>query len=270
MLKNEIESWTNEKIYHPKDIKEAYIKFCKETGISVSQSHFYNIFSNLTRIQTIKTGGVYTRSSQFIDTIVQRSFYGITMHNIISIDEKPIIIKNYKQTTIRTDTKHKGKVPSNKIKSFKSLDNIKNVYLLCAITCNSVFLFHLSDEPIDTLKFNAFLSKLCSRISNDNEYCFFLIDNASFHTISETIHETMKEKKVSLTRTPPMGCFMNPIEEFFACFDFYLRKLINKHLIESDDFLTQEQFLYYIHKSIKMAVNMNLKQIFRRAGLLEE
>lgn len=67
-----------------------------------------------------------------------------------------------------------------------------------------------------------------------------------------------------------MGCFMNPIEEFFACFDFYLRKLINKHLIESDDFLTQEQFLYYIHKSIKMAVNMNLKQIFRRAGLLEE
>lgn len=120
--------------------------------------------------------------------------------------------KKYKQKTIRTGIKHKGKIPSNKIPTFNLLENIRNVYLLCAISYNSVFLFLISEEPINSITFNAFLHKFCSRINEDNEYGFFLIENASFHSIDDIIIEKMKAKKVSITRTPPIECLKIPLK----------------------------------------------------------
>ena len=91
------------------------------------------------------------------------------MTNTISIDEKPIIISKLKQKSVRIPKNHRGKVPSNTIKTFKLLDNLNNLYLLCAITFNGVFLYHLSDSPIATAKFNAFLLKLSSLINFENQ-----------------------------------------------------------------------------------------------------
>ena len=67
-----------------------------------------------------------------------------------------------------------------------------------------------------------------------------------------------------------MGCLFNPIEEFFACFDSKLHKNITSFLINKNFPMTQEIFNEMIHKSIYESANMDLKQIFRRAGLLEE
>lgn len=269
MLKRAIENWANEKIYYPEQFNDAYLMFCRDTNINVSKTHFYNIFSNITRIQKIKTGGVYSRSEELVDTIVQRSFFGVNMLNTIAIDEKPIIIKNYKTTSVRTNINHKGKIPSNKVQAFKHLDRLSNLYIICAITYKGVLLYHISETPINTLKFNCFLKRLTTKINNENN-CFLLVDNASFHSIDEEIKRVLGIHNLSITRTPPMGCLFNPIEEFFACFDNKLRHKINTFLKKTTEPLSQDIFLEMIHESIEKTVEMDLPQIFRRAGLLEK
>ena len=123
----------------------------------ISKTHFHNLYSELTRIQVVKKGGVYTRSSDMVRTLVQRSFYHVCMENVISIDEKPIVIKNYKQKTVRVSKEHRGGLPSNKVHFYNYLDNLKNVYIICAITHECVLLYHISDQPINTIKFNAYI-----------------------------------------------------------------------------------------------------------------
>lgn len=270
MIKKAIENWVNERIHFPNAINESYSEFINETGLDVSLTHFNNIFTNITRIQIIKTGGVYTRSAELIKTIVERAFFGVHMKNVIAIDEKPIIIKNYKQKTVRVSASFKGKMPSNKVKTFNFLEKLQYIYLICAITYDSVFLYHLSNEPINAIKFNAFLHHLCTKVKKGENGKFLLIDNASFHNIEECNKDIMKEKKIAITRTPPMGCIFDPIEEFFASFDFYLKKNLKKYIKQASTPLEQEAFTSIIHRSINDASKIDLEQIFRRSGLLEE
>lgn len=216
MMKRAILNWIDEKKHLPTTYTEAYNSFIQETKLIVSKVYFFEIFSNATRIQKIKTGGVYTRTNELIEVIVLRSFFGINMNNTIAIDEKPIIINNYKQNSVRVKKTNIGKIPSSAVSSFKYLDNLSNLYLICAISCNCVVLYYLSYHPINTKIFNIFIHKVCSLIKTSEKRNFLLIDNASFHGINDFIKETMQEKKLSFTRTPPMGCFCNPIEEFFS------------------------------------------------------
>lgn len=218
MLKRAIINWINEKGNLPTTYTDAFNLFIKETKLDVSKVHFFEIYRNATRIQKIKTGGVYTRTNELIDVIVQRAYFGVNMNNTISIDEKPIIINNYKQNSVRVKKSNIGKIPSSSISSFKFLDKLSNVYLLCAISCNCVVHYYLSNEPINTKSFNAFIHKVSSLIKADEKRTFLLIDNASFHGINDFVREFMQEKRFSLTRTSQMGCESNPIEEFFFIF----------------------------------------------------
>lgn len=269
MLKKLVEDWADKKAFLPNEITEAFQEFKDETQIEISRTHFFRIFSQYTKIQVIKTGGVFARSIDVIETIVKRSYYGVKMWNTYSIDEKPIIISNYKSTKVRVTSPHKGKVPANKIKNFKKLDNLSNLYLICCITFNGVLLYHLSESPLNTVSFNAFLHKLCTIIQPKNYLQYLLLDNASFHFIEDINIENMKEKKIAITKTPPLGCLFNPIEEFFAFFDKILKRKIKSYLNQNNYQINQEKFIDLIHSSIKEAINMDLKQIFRRAGILE-
>jgi transposase len=192
------------------------------------------------------------------------------MHNTYAIDEKPIIINNFRQKEVRVAFVNKGKMASNKVHTYKFLDGLSNIYLICAITSNCVVLYHLSDTPITTQIFNAFILGLCNRIAHAEKGKFLLIDNASFHGIDESVKEIMKGKNLAFTRTPPMGCLFNPIEEFFACFDKILHRKVNSVINKSTEAITQELFVELIHASVMEASDMDLKQIYRRAGLLEE
>ena len=118
MLKQAIEKWAKSKPNLPNDITRCFKLFISETDIDISRSHFFNIFTNLTRVQVIKTGGVYVRNDDLIQTIIQRSFFDVVMEKTISIDEKPIIINNLKETKCRVEKTHKGKIPSNKVTYF--------------------------------------------------------------------------------------------------------------------------------------------------------
>ncbi|KAK8861049.1 hypothetical protein M9Y10_012741 [Tritrichomonas musculus] len=100
---------------------------------------------------------------------------------------------------------------------------LSNLYLLCCIAHNAVFLYHLTETHINTQILNAFFHNLVSNIKEIEYGQFLLIDNASFHSIEDFIIDNMKQK-FGITRTPPLGCLFNPIEEFFSCFDDILRK----------------------------------------------
>ena len=196
MLERAIKNWIESKSYLPNNVSEAYSLFIDETKIVVSECHFYRVFPKYSKAQVIKTGGVYTGSKELIDMIVDRSFYGVNMYNSFSIDEKPIIVNNYKSKKVRVALSHKGKIPSNQIVSYKSLYKLKNIYLICCISCNGIIQYHLSEVPINTQKFNAFIQKLCSILPKQNEGRFLLIDNASFHGIDESTIECMQKKNL--------------------------------------------------------------------------
>lgn len=261
MFKRAIAKWMELKLHVPNDIIKANSDFITETGLQVSRSHFFNVFSNITLVQNIKTGGVYTRNQEFIDVIVQRSYYGVNIENTYAIDENSIIVNNFKQKSVITLKKHKRKIPSNQVHGFNYLDKIKNAYLICCITCNCVVLYHISETPINTTKFNAFLRKLVSMI-NSPRGNFLLIDNASFHGVDESIKELMMEISIP--------CIFDPTEEFFANFDKILHKKIKNMVVKSEVSLEQETFIELIHASIFNASKMNLKQIFRRSGIMDQ
>lgn len=82
----------------------------------------------------------------------------------------------------------------------------------------------------------------------NNSGKFLLIDNASFHEIDEHIKENLKGRNITITRTPPIGCLFNPIEEFFSYFYYNLRENIKEILIKADYSLSQELFIELIHK----------------------
>lgn len=51
------------------------------------------------------------------------------------------------------------------------------------------------------------------------------------------------KQKIGITRTPPLECLFNLIEEFFSCFDDILRENINKYLKTSTQPLDRNSFI---------------------------
>ncbi|KAK8871080.1 hypothetical protein M9Y10_008993 [Tritrichomonas musculus] len=192
ILKRAILNWINEKSYLPTTYTDAFNLFTRETKLIVSKVHFFEIYSKATRIQKIKTGGVYTRTDDLIEVIVQRSFYNVNMLNTISINEKPIIVNNYKQNRVRVKKSTIGKNPSSSVSSFKCLNKLSNLYLICAISCNCIVLYYLSSEPINTKTFNTFIHKVCWLIKVSDKRNF--LDNASFHGVSDFTKDFLHEK----------------------------------------------------------------------------
>lgn len=202
MLKKEIEQWADSKKNLPNEISDSYALFLRETQTKVSRSYFFEIFSQYTKVQVVKTGGVYTKNNDIVETIVKRSFYGVNMKNTYSIDEKPIIVNNYKSKKVRVTSNHRGKVPSNIVSAYNMMDKLSNLYLLCCISYEGIILYHLSENPIDTAKFNAFMHKLLYSIPKNDFGQFLLIDNATFHSLDEFIKQEMKKKKACCNSNP--------------------------------------------------------------------
>ena len=70
------------------------------------------------------------------------------MKNTYSIDEKPIIVNNYKSKKVRVTSNHRGKVPSNIVSAYNMMDKLSNLYLLCCISYERIILYHLSQRVI--------------------------------------------------------------------------------------------------------------------------
>lgn len=104
---------------------------------------------------------------------------------------------------------------------------------------------------------------------NNNEKLFFLFDNASFHHVEEVTKEKLNSNKIFIANTAPLGCFTDPIEEFFSIVDSQFRRFLSKRISSFDQALTNDEFVNLIRKSVRFAIlNCNYKLIYARAGLM--
>lgn len=268
-LNDRIENWYKESPRRAVSVKLLWNQFQKETGSTISYNHFRTQSNAISKVQSIKTGGYFVRMNDFINMTVTRASNNIRKTNTICIDEKPFVPKKYTVKNLRVHIDFRGKGTANFVHSTDPLRNITPQYLLCAISYTNVILYYISDKPIDTEIFNTFLMKLCDQFENNYENIFFLCDNASFHGIYDITQSYLNENKCYITRTAPLGCFTNPIEEFFSLVHNNFEKLLGQRMLDIDSNLTKEEYINLIKNSVVLASKTcNYTIIYARAGLL--
>ena len=85
--------WLNSKEVFPRKVVEAYLLYKEETKADVSLKHFSRIFTPLTKIQVIKTGGVYANHQKVAECLAQRARQGVS--HILSKKSHNSFIKSH-------------------------------------------------------------------------------------------------------------------------------------------------------------------------------
>lgn len=230
-LDAKIESWYKNTPRRSFAISILHTVFQQETGIIVSYSYFFKITKKVTKVQSIKTGGFFAKFSDFIDMTLQRTIKNVRAYNTLCIDEKPFIPRKFDTQNLRVHKDFRGKGTAKMVDVINPLKMLKPKYLLCSISVNAEIFFTISNEPINSEVYDRFLYKLSNHINNDRKTTFFLQDNASFHKISKEITNDLNNKSIYITRTIPLGCFTNPIEEFFSQVNYYYEKLLSRAIL---------------------------------------
>lgn len=268
-LNSQVESWYKASPRRAVSFKLLQNQFQKETGNNISYNHFRLQSQKVTKVQNIKTGGYFVRMPDFINMTVTRAFNQIGFANTICIDEKTFVPRKYTVKNLRVHKSFKGKGTAKFVNAPDPLRYINPVFLLCAISNCTVVLSHISDQPIDSEIFNSFIWKLCDQFPENNENLYFLCDNASFHGISHITQKHLNNNNIFITRTTPLGCFTNPIEEFFSIVHSKFEEILGQRMLSNDSYLSKEEYLNIIKHSIVYASETcNYKIIFARSGLL--
>lgn len=268
-LKNSVTKWYKESPQRAVSINLLMEKFKREKGKNISYTYFLNITKEVTKVQSIKTGGYYINFENFIDMLISRSINNVNYKNTICIDEKPFSPKKYSNKNIRVHTSFKGKSTAKLLRAPNPLKNIIPHYLLAAISNNQVILYHISTNPIDSEVFNNFIFKLADKYQTNQDKTFFLFDNATFHQLNDATQSKLSEKKIFITKTAPLGSFSNPIEEFFSLVHFYFKRFLSQRILLSDSYLSNDEYASLIKKSVnKASQTCNYRAIYARAGLL--
>ena len=268
-LSKKVEEWYKKSPKRGVSLKILWNQFKKDEDQDISYNQFRIISNKVTKIQSIKTGGYFVRFNDFIDMTVARACNNIQKGNTICIDEKPFVPKKYRCRNLRIHISFTGKGTAALVNTPDPLHNISPMYLLCAISHLKVVLYHISEIPIDSDIFNAFLWKLGDQFPQNSENLFFLCDNASFHNISEITQQYLNNNNCYITRTAKLGCFTNPIEEFFSMVHNYFETLFGQRILSNDSNLTKEEYIKLIDDSVLLASrNCNFTIIYARAGIL--
>lgn len=269
-LKDNVAKWYKRSPRRAVPIKVLWRQYEQEEGEKISYDYFLKLTKRYTKVQKIKTGGYYVNFKHFAFMTVSRSLNHVGMMNTISIDEKPFIPKKYAVKELRVDMSFHGKGTAKFFNAPDPLKNIKPHYLLCAISCQKVLLYHISDSPINSSTFNTFLWSLSGQFSTENpSKCFFLYDNASFHSTCPVTEKHLKDRNIFITHTATLCCFSNPIEEFFSLVHNYFIHLLSLRMLNNDSNLSNEEYVELIKYAINIAnEKCNYQMIFCRAGLL--
>ena len=229
----------------------------------LSYRHFCRLIKKVTSVKTIRTGGAEINLMKLAFVIAERACRGVNARNTISIDEKPIVIKNYLVRSYRALKNHIGPYYRSLLYGLK----IPPFYIIAAVSIDGLVSYQINDKPIHVETFEGFIAHV-SMHSNSPKKQFLLYDNASFHNISETCKEIILENNFEITKTPPSGCFCDPIEEFFGIFDSEFRIFYQKKIVESGVYnpLSRNQIKELINLAMG-AADRNLKGQFRRALL---
>lgn len=268
-LTSKVDEWYKQSAKRAVSLKQLCQHFQKETDCQISYNHFRVLSNNVSKVQNIKTGGYYVRFNDFVEMTVSRAINGVNFNNTICVDEKPFAPKKYRCKDLRVHKSFKGRGTATMVNSTDQLHNISPFYLICAISNSNVVLYYISEKPIDSEIFNTFLWKLNDQFPHNDEKKYFLCDNASFHGVTEITQNYLNSNNCFITRTAALGCFTNPIEEFFSIVHNNFEWLLGQRFLESDTNLSKDEYVKLIEQSIIMASKTcNYRIIFARAGLL--
>ena len=232
-------------------------------GINISYSQFTRIANRVTSVRTIRTGGAEISLKKMANVLVDRAFRSISMLNTISIDEKPIVIKNYLIKSARVLKSHKGALYKSMLYGIK----MNPFYLIAAVTKDGLLCYRLYDNPIHKEEFEGFIAHISINYSAEEKQ-FLLFDNATFHKVCDECLDILNENGFEITNTPPSGCFLDPIEEFFGIFDTIFREKYQKAIVETGNFnpLSRSEIRDIIIVALQEA-NRNLRNQYIRAML---
>ena len=250
----------NMMILHRVFLKE---EFNSQDEKKLSYRQFCRLMKKVTCTRTVRTGGAEINLMKLANVIVERAMLNVNSHNTISIDEKPVVIKNYLVRSCRVLKTHKGPIFRSMLYAIK----MSPFYIIAAVDVEGLVSFQISDTPIHIETFESFIVHVAKLRAND-ERQFLLYDNASFHNISYECNKIIHENNFFITKTPPSGCFTDPIEEFFGIFNAIFKEDYQSKIVESGYYnpLTRLQIKDLIQEALLQA-NRNLNSQFRRALL---
>ena len=268
MIATAVINWISTTYSMPSSVKESFNLFRASTSIDCSYNYFAKIFGENTKVQVIKTGGVYCSHEDLVNVVVARAYHNVSINNTYAIDEKPLIPHKFTNTHVRVNKDHTGKASAKRVHGFDCLKSCKPVYIICCISSNCVVGYTLLNEPCDTITYNAFLVRLVARIKKrEDSLQYLLMDNASFHEILDETKDIIFSKNLAITRTPPLGCFCDPIEEFFGAVNASMTNLIKNYAQDVKERMSQQIYVELIHQAISEAAHVDFKKLYWRAGL---
>jgi hypothetical protein len=247
-------------------IKYLYALFPSDTSNQqISYEHFRIIMNEISKVKVVKTGGADCKLPQLAGVLVQRILSGVRAENTISIDEKCFILKNKIPWKIRCLKDHHFPIY---LPIFKNL-NIPPIYLICCISLEGIPLFALSNDPINTLTFNAFIYKLFKSHGYQESPKFFLLDNAKFHQIETPVQEHIYSMNFLVTHTAPSTCLLNPIEEFFSMVASKFQSRLSQAIVRTGKFVPflRKEIEHEIIGAIIDSKKFNFRGAFNRALL---
>ena len=267
-VSHQIKKWWRKSPRHSISITQLHSLFIKETNIQCSYQYFKDVTNKLTKVQSIKTGGYYARFEDVANVIVARAIHHVTKQNTICLDEKPFVPKKYGSKWLRVLKTHKGKATAKQLKCPNPFKDLVPAYLICAISSKRVVCYAILDEPLNKETFNSFVWKLISHIPDLGKRQYILFDNASFHGVLPITYEKLDVNGIAITRTPPLGCFMDPIEEFFGQVHQEFKDLFQNR-ITCDELITRGEFKTMIHAAVQCAnATCDFEMLYNRAGLI--
>jgi hypothetical protein len=238
--------------------------FYDETHLIVSYSYFCRCVDRLTAQKTVRTGAADMDLRNLPEVVMERAFYGISWHNTWVIDEKPFVLrKSAPHSYYIAKDAPLGPLYRPLYKMLKG----GPVYLIAVVCVRGLVCYHLSDSPFNSRSFSAFCKRMVEYVPRDGKRRWLLMDNASFHNLDEFTWQDFVEAKVGVTHTPPSGCFMSPIEEWFGMVSARFTKMYHAAVISEHKYvLTRSKVVELVHAAVMACGCHDLSKLYARAG----
>lgn len=237
--------------------------FMKEEQVTISYSCFTKLSKKYSKVKTIRTGAAEVRLINIAFCIAERSINHIDYTNTIAIDEKPFVPKAFLVRSARVSKDAIGSIYKAMLYGIK----MRPFYLIAAVNVNGLVSYRLKNEPFNVHDFESFALHVSYIAASDRKQ-YLLCDNASFHGIHPIIERDIQNNGFEITKTPPSGCFCDPIEEFFGILDTKFKNSFYEAMISTGSYVPltvseiEEMIVDCIYSS-----NQNLIKQFERALL---
>ena len=237
--------------------------FQRERKCECAYSTFVRLSKRVTKVQTIRTGAAEIKLSKMAETIAHRVTHNINMYNTIAIDEKPFVPKSFLVRSARVAKSSKGPLYESMLYGLK----MDPVYLIAAVNKNGLICYQINRKPINTEAFESFILHV-SFVAHSCEKQNLLFDNATFHEVHDYVRTALQDNNFEITKTPPSGCFCDPIEEFFAIVDDEFKDALYEAVVATGSYnpLTHGQLVDLVENCV-LDANRQLTGQFRRALL---